>query len=71
MLLDTAQVFTPHFIQEDAHYPVSILLELFLNLGAKQRQAFLDQMIQAVKNGASLTDQELQAEVDNIMLAVS
>jgi hypothetical protein len=28
-------------------------------------------MIQAVKNGASLTDQELQAEVDTIMLAVS
>jgi ribonuclease I len=28
-------------------------------------------MIQAVKKGASLTDQELQAEVDTIMLAVS
>jgi hypothetical protein len=71
MLLDTVQVFTPCFIQEDAHYPVSILLELFLNLGAKERQAFLDHMLQAVKNGARLTDQELQAEVDNIMLAVS
>jgi hypothetical protein len=45
--------------------------KLFTNLGAKKRHAFLDQMIQAVKNGASLTDQELQAEVDTIMLAVS
>jgi hypothetical protein len=28
-------------------------------------------MIQAVKDGATLTDQELQEEVDTIMLAVS
>jgi cytochrome P450 len=44
---------------------------LFTNSGAKHRHAFLDQMIQAAKKGASLSDQELQAEVDTVMLAVS
>ena len=43
----------------------------FTNSGAKQRHAFLDHMIQAVKKGVSLTDQELQAEVATLMLAVS
>jgi hypothetical protein len=45
--------------------------KLFTHLGTKERHAFLDQMIRAVKNGANLTDEELQAEVDTILLAVS
>jgi hypothetical protein len=45
--------------------------KLLIYSGSKQRHAFLDQMIQAVKKGAILSDQELQSEVDTVMLAVS
>ncbi|XP_069704221.1 cytochrome P450 4C1-like isoform X1 [Periplaneta americana] len=38
-------------------------------IGKKEKSAFLDLMLQAVKDGATLTDKELQDEVDTIMLA--
>jgi len=65
-------LFSPLVSSKKMHITLlSSYCKLFTNLGTKQRHAFLDQMIQAVKNGASLTDEELQAEVDTILLAVS
>ncbi|KAJ9587228.1 hypothetical protein L9F63_019252 [Diploptera punctata] len=39
------------------------------DIGVKEKQAFLDLLIQAVHDGDYLSDQELQEEVDTIMLA--